>query len=111
MITPCLPDSVSFRCRFRFRWSRTLLVAHYADSSPREVRVVELTTLATNDTGLRCLVAIAQFHSVAADASQLRHEFSSANSSFGDDEILRAAKSLGLRARKRSVALRNLSNA
>ncbi len=51
------------------------------------------------DPGLSCLVMMARLHGVAADASQLRHEFSADGQPFSQTEVLLAAKSLGLHAK------------
>jgi len=50
------------------------------------------------DSGLQCLALIAQFHRVAADAAGLQHRFGRGDCQ--GDNILRAARSLGLRARR-----------
>lgn len=50
------------------------------------------------DTGLLCLLILARFHDVPADAAQLRHQFTRSGFSFSDIDILRAAKHLGLKA-------------
>jgi len=50
------------------------------------------------DTGLVCLVLLARFHGLAADPDQLAHEWAEPGASFGPDQILRAAKALGLKA-------------
>jgi subfamily B ATP-binding cassette protein HlyB/CyaB len=53
------------------------------------------------DTGLISLVLLARFLGVAADPEQLRHtQAVGARDRFGSVEILRAAKSLGLKARE-----------
>jgi len=51
------------------------------------------------DLGLGGLVLIAQFHGIAADTEQLRHEFGSGSEPLDDLSLLRAAKKLGLKAR------------
>ncbi|HJT21166.1 MAG TPA: type I secretion system permease/ATPase [Nitrospira sp.] len=51
-----------------------------------------------NDTGLLCLLILARFHDVPADAAQLRHQFVQSGASFSDIDLLRAAKHLGLKA-------------
>ncbi|MDF2445816.1 MAG: Type secretion system transporter, HlyB family [Moraxellaceae bacterium] len=51
------------------------------------------------DTGLICLVMLARFHQVAVEPSQLAHEFGQAGTAFGIQEMLLAAKKLGLKAR------------
>ena len=60
------------------------------------------------DSGLACLVMIARFHGLAADPSQLTHEFKESGEPFGSVEILLAAKKLGLRARQVSTRLSRL---
>jgi subfamily B ATP-binding cassette protein HlyB/CyaB len=44
-------------------------------------------------------VLISRFHGVAADDGQLRHQFGTSGKSFDSDTLLRAAKSLSLKAR------------
>jgi len=52
------------------------------------------------DTGLVCLTLIARVLGVAADVEQLRHRFALSGDSAIADDILRAARHLGLKARK-----------
>ena len=52
------------------------------------------------DTGLACLVMMARYYGIAADAGQLQHQFGQADKLFTPSEILRVAKYLGLKARK-----------
>ena len=54
---------------------------------------------AATDTGLVCLVMMARFHAIAADADQLAHEFRPAGVAFSTVELLLAAKHLQLTAR------------
>ena len=54
---------------------------------------------ASVDLGLRGLVMLAQFHGVAADEAQLRHEAARGRVLFDDIALLRAAKQLGLKAK------------
>jgi subfamily B ATP-binding cassette protein HlyB/CyaB len=51
------------------------------------------------DTGLACLVMLARFHDVAASAEQLTHEYAPGGRPFGRQELLLAAKSLGLKTK------------
>lgn len=51
------------------------------------------------DTGLVCLVMLARFHQVAVEPAQLAHEFGQAGVALGPQELLLAAKKLGLKAR------------
>src|SRR5262245_62262117 len=53
------------------------------------------------DTGLACLLMLTRYFGIPADPHQLYHEFGAANQPFGDTEILRAAKRLGLKMGKR----------
>jgi subfamily B ATP-binding cassette protein HlyB/CyaB len=48
------------------------------------------------DAGVAAFVFLLQFHGMAADAGQLRHQY---GDNFGFPEMLRAAKALGLKAR------------
>jgi subfamily B ATP-binding cassette protein HlyB/CyaB len=52
---------------------------------------------AAPDTGLQCLLMLAAFHGIAADAAQLQHEFGTAP--FDTQTLLLAAKRLGLSAK------------
>lgn len=54
-------------------------------------------------SGLACLVTLARFHGIAADASQLMHEFGESGRAFNEKSILYAARKLGLAARRRRV--------
>lgn len=51
------------------------------------------------DPGLACLVVIARFHGIAADAGQLRHAAASGNEPYSMDTLVLSARSLGLKAR------------
>lgn len=62
------------------------------------------------DTGLYTLAALANFHKVPADVSQLRHEFSPNGELFDTETILRAAKSLTLKAKEKIVQLNEITN-
>ena len=50
------------------------------------------------DPGLRCLILIAQFHGIAANAAQLSHQFA-ARGAFSETDLRRAARSLDLKTR------------
>ncbi|MCZ2112225.1 MAG: type I secretion system permease/ATPase [Burkholderiales bacterium] len=52
------------------------------------------------DTGLLGLAMLARFHDVAADPDQLAHDFKEPGKPFGTDQILLAARHLGLKAKK-----------
>lgn len=50
------------------------------------------------DTGLHGLITIARFHKIPAEPSPLKHEFSKAGENFSDQDLIRAAKALTLKA-------------
>ena len=52
------------------------------------------------DSGFHCLALVAQFHRVAADAAALQHRFGQGREACSSDTLLRAARQLGLRARR-----------
>lgn len=60
------------------------------------------------DTGLVCLVMLARFHSVAASAEQLAHEFAPAQQPFTPRELLLAARKLGLKAKSVNTTIARL---
>lgn len=62
------------------------------------------------DTGLNCLVAIAQFHQLPANAEQIKNEFSPSGEHFSDTDVLLAAKSLSLKAKLVSSSFDGLDN-
>jgi subfamily B ATP-binding cassette protein HlyB/CyaB len=51
------------------------------------------------DAGLSALVLIARLHGIAADPAQLRHQAGLHEARLSDEDLLRAAKRLGLKAR------------
>lgn len=55
------------------------------------------------DTGLVCLLILSRYFGIAADAAQLTHAFGTSGKTFGDTEVLQAARRLGLKAGKRSA--------
>ena len=65
----------------------------------------------SDDPGIACLVVVAHFHGVAADAQQLRHQsgLGSLSGRFAERELLLAAKSLGLKARRVQVNVSRLA--
>lgn len=60
------------------------------------------------DTGLNCLVMIAKFHGVAAEAEQIRHVFAIGADGMNTTDILRAAKELGFKAKEAGVEYERL---
>ncbi|MFT5396620.1 MAG: subfamily B ATP-binding cassette protein HlyB/CyaB, partial [Gammaproteobacteria bacterium] len=61
------------------------------------------------DSGLVCLVMLSRLHDMPADPGQLKHHYGQSENLFTDSEILRGAKSLGLKARSISSNLEKLS--
>ncbi|WP_159463065.1 type I secretion system permease/ATPase [Caballeronia ptereochthonis] len=57
-----------------------------------------------DDPGIAALIIIARFHDIAADAAQLKHQAANDKGRFTDKDLVRAARTLGLKAR--TVALR-----
>ena len=51
------------------------------------------------DTGLLCLVLLAHYHHIPAEAGALQHEFGHPGLNFSDQHILRAAQSLNLKSK------------
>ncbi len=51
------------------------------------------------DTGLASLVVLMRFHRIPGDADQLKHQFGRADRPFDTPDILRAAKSVGLKVK------------
>ena len=60
------------------------------------------------DSGLLGLALLARFHGLAADADQLAHQFKAPGEPFGVEQILLAARSLGLKARRVASAFDRL---
>jgi ATP-binding cassette, subfamily B, bacterial HlyB/CyaB len=71
----------------------------FADRPPPDrVETVQAVD-ATNDQPLQGLVLLAQFHGIAADSAQLRHDAGRGNKPFDETALLLAAKRLGLKAK------------
>lgn len=66
-------------------------------------------SVSSPDSGLLCLLILARFHDLPADAAQLRHQFAQSNQAFSDTELLRAAKHLGLKAGMQTIPGSNLA--
>jgi subfamily B ATP-binding cassette protein HlyB/CyaB len=61
------------------------------------------------DSGLKSLALVAQLHQIAVDVAQLQHHFAGGDQATTADDVLRAAKSLGLRARRSRAASRQVN--
>jgi len=59
-----------------------------------------ISSEASLDTGLACLIIVARFLGVAADTGQLRHRFARAEVPLSSDDIVRASRHLGLKTRR-----------
>jgi ATP-binding cassette, subfamily B, bacterial HlyB/CyaB len=55
---------------------------------------------APGDSGLICFTLLLRLNGVAAEPAQLKHQYLQGSEQFGSNEMLRAAKHLGLRARR-----------
>jgi subfamily B ATP-binding cassette protein HlyB/CyaB len=64
----------------------------------------------TQDTGIQCLVLLARFHQVAADVEQLQHQFGRDDQATNDEDLVRAARYLKLKAKSVSVSWEELEN-
>jgi ATP-binding cassette, subfamily B, bacterial HlyB/CyaB len=60
------------------------------------------------DAGLEALVLIARFHGIAADAAQLRHNAAIEHGSFAEADLVRSARSIGLKAQGVGVIAKRL---
>lgn len=60
------------------------------------------------DTGLHCLILIANYHNVSADYDQIRHSLAIDSEGMNTLNMLQAAKELGFKARKATVKLERL---
>ncbi len=74
-----------------------------------ETRAEEKLDPSTQDSGLVALVRIARFHGIATEAEQLRHAAALRSIAFAVPELILAAKSLGLKARRVKVRAERLS--
>jgi len=62
-------------------------------------------------SGLNCLVMLARLHGIAADADQLRHEFGDGARELTADELVLAARKLGLVAKRVRLSVNRLAQA
>lgn len=62
------------------------------------------------DTGLMCVLLLARFFELPADGAQLQHQFGRSGKRLSDTDLLRAAKSLGLKAGVLQTTWERLSN-
>ena len=62
------------------------------------------------DSAVKSLVLVAQYHHIAAEESQLRHQYATHGQYFDDRDLLNGAKGLGFKARKVSFSFSQLNN-
>jgi ATP-binding cassette, subfamily B, bacterial HlyB/CyaB len=62
------------------------------------------------DTGLQCLVLLARFQQIAADPDQLQHQFGRSDSTLSNQDLVRAARYLKLKAKLSNISWEGLSN-
>ncbi|HMS83185.1 MAG TPA: type I secretion system permease/ATPase [Nitrospira sp.] len=67
-------------------------------SSQQPGHEIAPSSQAITDTGLTCLLILARFHDLPADAAQLQHQFAQSGQTLSDTDLLRAAKHLGMKA-------------
>ena len=68
-----------------------------APSAPSESSVALQPPAPVPDTAVLCLLLLARFFGLPADGAQLRHQFGQSGQPLSDADLLRAAKSLGLK--------------
>lgn len=61
------------------------------------------------DFGLQCLMTIAAYYRIPADAKNIIHLLAMEGKAFGDDDLLRAAKLLKIKAKSAEIILEKLS--
>lgn len=68
----------------------------------------QFTNRHESDAALACVVVIARFHGIAANAAQLRHAAGRGNAPFDGDALILIARSLGLKARRAPMRIDRL---
>ncbi len=61
------------------------------------------------DTGAQCLSLVAQINQIAIDVRQIKHQFGKPGETLTDTELLRAAKSIGYKAKATRIELNELA--
>ena len=61
------------------------------------------------DSGLVCLIMLSRLHGMPADPGQLKHHYGQSETEFTESEILRGAKSIGLKAKAISSSIERLA--
>jgi len=84
-----------------FKRPATRLSVVDADGNVAEPKV-------TVDSGLRCLVLLAQFHGQTADEAQLKHQFAQGRAALDETDLQLAAKFLGLKAKIANTSIERL---
>jgi len=68
------------------------------------------STFPSVDSGLACLVLLAQYHQIATDAAQLKHRFGESGRPFGERELLLAGRALGLKVNALTIRADRLAS-
>lgn len=76
--------------------------------TPSEKGLIKQTKEPVVDTGLVCFVNIARFHGIGVDPEQIKHNLALENQHMSEEDMLRAAKELKLKAKAATVDLRTL---
>lgn len=61
------------------------------------------------DTGLACLIMLARYHQVAADSSQIQHQYGVSGEVFTADSVVRATRRLGLKSKQTKSSINKLA--
>lgn len=69
----------------------------------------KVSTNSSTDTGLACLGIVARFLGVAAATEQLKHKFARSQAAVSSDDLIRAARHVGLKARQVSSEWKKLA--
>ncbi|MEE8057288.1 MAG: cysteine peptidase family C39 domain-containing protein [Pseudomonadales bacterium] len=64
----------------------------------------------TPDTGLQCLIVLARFQQVAADGKQIQYQFGHQGKPLNDEDLVRAARYLKLKAKLSTNSWEGLAN-
>ncbi|MET0102344.1 MAG: cysteine peptidase family C39 domain-containing protein [Sedimenticola sp.] len=60
------------------------------------------------DTGCHCLVTVARLQQVPADYAQIRHQFGHGDQNLSDNDLIRASRAIGFKARKVTLSVEEL---
>lgn len=60
------------------------------------------------DTGLHCLILVANYHNISADYEQIKHSFAIDDDGMNTLQMLKASSELGLKSKKATIQLKRL---